>query len=958
MSEYSSIFEILNRKSSNPVFNVINFTNKKKYSVDSDNVINFYKNYCESLYVKDLKSWNIHPIFSLGETVKTNIPVFGEFVFSFDSESIKDDTEEQDTEDVIFYERSMISGLVSLFQEVIKELFFISSKSSELICVILESPNWEENDKYYKKVKIQFPYCKTERKFYLNVFRSKVLQKLGKSKLKNNFLFEPDEGDWDEWLLDIKNSYPYYGSTENAKQPPCCFIGVYDKSFKELNINDVYNYKKHSLIVQEKCISDQVDSLEEDIDPGEKGMYLLPLMLSFEFWFENTQMREEFSGSSKSYLSSSTVYSEEEIEEYNENPTDFEIIQDLVEMLSPKRFIHENYFLDIGKAFYHSVEGDEMGLKEWIRSTHHQDCKFDENYCQRKWISLDNEHITVKTMAWYAKEDNLKEYKSWHEKWCRPKIIDAIKNRKLDNIVAEAFYRVFWLHYIHSGRRWYEFRRSKLVPLSEDFYIRRTITEKFIPCFDNQRALLAEEKLNLNKVGGKSQLYKEKSKELENLMNETGEIIKDLQKERYRSTLVKSVKEFFYKENLGKILDKNPFLMGCKNCVIEVNDREAFTRKGKPEDYVTKSVGVSYQSEYSYSHPDVIALLKYFEQVFPEPSINHHMKKDIASMLYGRNSEKYFRMWIGDTNGSKSVYQKMIRTMLEDYYCDLPATFFSAQQRGGSGPNPELAQTDGARVAFSAEPDDDTSFKGARIKRLTGGDSFYARSCNEDGGSIETSFKNIMVLNIVPDITGMDEATKNRFCMIPFEGRWIRKGENFEVPETHEDQVKSKTYWMDERFEENIEHLARALLWISIKYYKTYRTEGLTPPKYIKDWMRDYWTKHDPHISFITEMLENPKIKIECEGCKDIEFEGENTCETCKGKGLVEVVDIKKSVTASEIYPIYKKWFRETYPQVQVVPKPRMTEILSTPDKLGKQHQRRWYGVVVRRNQPTEISDF
>ena len=134
--------------------------------------------------------------------------------------------------------------------------------------------------------------------------------------------------------------------------------------------------------------------------------------------------------------------------------------------------------------------------------------------------------------------------------------------------------------------------------MSEDFTIRRVITEKFIPCFDKQRALLSEEKLTLNKVGNKSKLYKEKADELENLIKETGELIKDLQKERFRSTLVKSLKEYFYKENLGKMLDKNPSLMGCGNCVIEVNDKEAFTRNGKPEDYLTKKVGVNYQSSY------------------------------------------------------------------------------------------------------------------------------------------------------------------------------------------------------------------------------------------------------------------------------------------------------------------------------------------------------------------------
>ena len=70
---------------------------------------------------------------------------------------------------------------------------------------------------------------------------------------------------------------------------------------------------------------------------------------------------------------------------------------------------------------------------------------------------------------------------------------------------------------------------------------------------------------------------------------------------------------------------------------------------------------------------------------------------------------------------------------------------------------------------------------------------------------------------------------------------------------------------MDERFEDNIPKLAGALLWLAVKHYKAYRREGLTPPQYIKDWMTEYWKKHDPHISFITEMLDNPKVLKECE---------------------------------------------------------------------------------------------
>ena len=142
------------------------------------------------------------------------------------------------------------------------------------------------------------------------------------------------------------------------------------------------------------------------------------------------------------------------------------------------------------------------------------------------------------------------------------------------------------------------------------------------------------------------------------------------------------------------------------------------------------------------------------------------MKKDISSFLYRRNAEKKFRVWIGDTNGSKSVYQTIIRVMLGEYYCDLPSEFYSSQQKS-NGPSPELAQMEDANVGFSAEPDDDASLKAPRIKRITGGDSFFARKNHQDGGSIETTFKPVLVLNSVPDIAGMEEATKTRFTMVP-----------------------------------------------------------------------------------------------------------------------------------------------------------------------------------------------
>ena len=125
MTEYSSVLDILNiKKSTNPIFTVVNFINGKKHLVDFTNVIAFFKKYCDSLYLKDLKNWDVEPIFTLGETTTTSIPIMAEFEFKFDSENLQ--------EEEALYSRDLVKEMVLVVQETMKEVFFF----------LPESQNW------------------------------------------------------------------------------------------------------------------------------------------------------------------------------------------------------------------------------------------------------------------------------------------------------------------------------------------------------------------------------------------------------------------------------------------------------------------------------------------------------------------------------------------------------------------------------------------------------------------------------------------------------------------------------------------------------------------------------------------------------------------------------------------------------------------------------------------------
>ena len=278
MSEYSSVLDILNSKTTNRVFTVINFNNNKKYGVDVSNVINFYKNYCESLNIKDLNHWDVHPIFALGEVTDDIMPIIGEFIFRFDG-SI---TLEDDDEDGL-YSRELVNGVVACFQETIKELFFLGSKGSELICCVSESRKWKQDGKICVKMKLQFPYCKTDRKFANTIFRSKVIQKLRQNKLNQLFIESTPIGDWDTHLEEVKNYYPFYGSTDNTKRPPCFFSGVFADQADDIPLERVYEYTTHQFISGDKCIIDQVEGLEDpDMERSDHKMFL-SLIFNFHF---------------------------------------------------------------------------------------------------------------------------------------------------------------------------------------------------------------------------------------------------------------------------------------------------------------------------------------------------------------------------------------------------------------------------------------------------------------------------------------------------------------------------------------------------------------------------------------------------------------------------------------------------------------------------------------------------
>jgi phage/plasmid-associated DNA primase len=249
-------------------------------------------------------------------------------------------------------------------------------------------------------------------------------------------------------------------------------------------------------------------------------------------------------------------------------------------------------------------------------------------------------------------------------------------------------------------------------------------------------------------------------------------------------------------------------------------------------------------------------------------------------------------------------------------YCiKFPVSMLTEKFMNSSGPNPQLARAKGARVAFLDEPEDDVSLQKGTIKRYTGGDSFFARLLQDNGGDVEATFKMILVCNKVPVIPNADKAIKNRTRLFPFLSTWSDK-----APLDPAEQMRKRMFKKDPNFEKRIPKLAPAFLWLMTEYFHTYATEGLPDPTIVTEYTDNYWRDNDVYAQFAAEKIQEV-------------FVDENFTQH----------DTNAKLSLTELYAEFKEWFKINFPSIKV---PQRTFVKAEyQHRWGKMMNNSWLGI-------------
>lgn len=897
---------------------------------------NFWSSYCDLVdrknNVRDGVPAEPLAAICLAERPQEVMPQIAKLTFRFHADTTDEQWEPYDDE--------FLHWLCHTYQTVLAEYFRITTETQmELVVVVLESAHWYDEDHntgqrfMMMEVRIQFPYARIDAGMANRMVRPRVIQLLRNNNVLAKMQRQP-VGDWEQIISTTTANEPVvmYGSSEVQGRPKLELSHIWPNISREMldsnlappeiPLEDSFVPSNH-MHVQQQAVTPSIFEAKPDL------RYWLPMFLSLGYWPSVLLPNQETNDGERftTQLRMTNTQPEQQgafgtgnRQREDIDNSDTELCERMISMIGNHRYLREAFWVDIGKALYVADDGGENALLAWIRHTERalngvtpipeymRTAETLAETCRNLYYTFANSSITVKTLAWYAREDSPERYGEWHRNWCMASMEQALSGLHTD--VAIALHRVYWLDFVYCpiGKgKWFQFKNHRWFEANQGIELRKAISRDFVKRFERARMILATQIHDSTDEAFKSN----GEITLKKLMT----IVGKLKTVGFKSGIMTEACEHFVSDRFVSLLDINPELTGVTNGILEVSGVHVQYRKAKPEDYISMCTNIPYHTTYTWQHPLVQECMKWFGQVFTDRSLLHHFLKFAASCLKGRNSDKIFPIFTGEGDNSKSMIVKLFEATFNSYCIKFDISNVTGRNANSSGPTPQLARAKATRIAFMDEPEDDVPMHKGIIKKWVGGDSFFGRLLQDNGGDIQVTFKLVLTCNKVPIIPNADKAIKNRTRLFPYLSTWVDN-----PPEDEQEQRNQKRFKKNPFFERRIPILAPAFLWIMSEYYPYYATEGLNDPAIVTETTEAYWRDNDVYAQFAADTIQ--------------EVYTENGDR-----------DNGARVTLSEIYSEFKVWFRDSFPGSKVPERTVVKAELSS--RWGRMQGVAWHGIRV-----------
>jgi len=292
--------------------------------------------------------------------------------------------------------------------------------------------------------------------------------------------------------------------------------------------------------------------------------------------------------------------------------------------------------------------------------------------------------------------------------------------------------------------------------------------------------------------------------------------------------------------NPGDKWDQKPWLLPCKNCVIDLQTGN--TTAGNPEDYLRTVAPV----EYHGIETPAPTFERFISEIFNDDmGLVSFIQRLLGYGITGLTNYHVHPIFHGPQGrNGKGTLLEIIKFVLGDLaYKARSETLLESKHTPGRGSaDADTLAFRGKRIIWASETSESRRLNASRIKELCGGDTLNARAVyGRDPVEFSPTHLLILLTNERPQATASDAALWERILLIPFNIRFVDNPKS--------DNEKQA----DHNLLEKLKAEAPGILAWLVRGCIAWQKEGLNQPDIVKAATREYQQEEDLIERFLND---------------------------------------------------------------------------------------------------------
>ena len=433
---------------------------------------------------------------------------------------------------------------------------------------------------------------------------------------------------------------------------------------------------------------------------------------------------------------------------------DLKLIKSLIGCLSKDRCENYKEWLEVGWCLF-NINFDLLNV--WIEFSKNGS-SYKEGECENLWDKMKKSNMSIGTLRYWAKNDNVKEYNTIIDNSNLKFVKDAIGSDGAHYDVANVCYNYY------KGKLYYDVNSKSWYKVNEDTNIWKQDKEGL-----EVQKILATSICKIFMIAGTNIINEITDDTVLKALNDEKfkkciKIATKLKDENFCSSIRKQLKCLCATNNFViDMLDTDINTFAFSNCLFDLKNK--VIRNIEPQDHICTTTGYDYNLNVCNSKIDEIKTL--ISDMFKTEEMYEYLIDILSTSMFGKNLHQEFYIFNGAGSNGKSLLMSLLQLSYGGYCEKINATTFTKESKSANETS-ELHSCKASRLIVVEEPNENEKLITSRLKEFSGDTKIKTRGLHENAFCFQVMFSIIFFCNEILKLSKVDKAVGRRLRLVNF----------------------------------------------------------------------------------------------------------------------------------------------------------------------------------------------